>query len=314
MTDKTKIVYDPIVCTICGGALENVDEPKGKCKFCKTSWQVVEKPLTKTDKDKKRKAESPVREYRQIMIDGGGPGYMNRVMIGTATTGLIRMEWSQCRFGQIIPVNWSQISTVEFMDGYNPINYQVADAQNVIVKSAIERDFEWLLLYEHDVLPPPNAMLTINRYIAEERVPVVSGLYYTRSRPADPLVFRGRGDWVYKDWEVGDLVWCSGVPTGFLLIHMAILREMWKDSPEYAARNVITRRVFDTPRRSIYLPEKNIYNTFTGTSDLEWCNRVIEGEYFKKAGWKKYQKKEFPFLVDTNILCRHINQDGEQFP
>jgi hypothetical protein len=40
----------------------------------------------------------------------------------------------------------------------------------------------------------------------------------------------------------------------------------------------------------------------------------MEGGYFEKAGWREYQDKQWPFLVDTNIFCRHINPDGEQFP
>jgi len=260
------------------------------------------------------KSDTPVREYRTIIQAGGDISYINRVMIGTATTGVIRMEWSQARYGQIIPVNWSQVSTMEYMNGYVPLNYQVADAQNVIVQRAVERDFEWLLLWEHDVLPPPDALIKINKYIRDEQVPVVSGLYYTRAHPSEPLVFRGRGDSVYDKFKIGDLVWCSGVPTGFLLIHMAIIREMWKESPEYNARNLIVRRVFDTPRRAHFLEELNQYSTFSGTSDLEWCNRVMEEGYFKKAGWGKYQRKKYPFLVDTGIFCRHINIDGGQFP
>jgi hypothetical protein len=51
-----------------------------------------------------------------------------------------------------------------------------------------------------------------------------------------------------------------------------------------------------------------------GTSDLDWCTRVMEGGYFKKAGWPKFQRRKYPFLVDTNILCRHINPNGEIFP
>ena len=260
------------------------------------------------------KKESPVREYRSIIIDGGDASYLNRVMIGTAATGVIRIEWAQARYGQMVPVNWSEVSHLEYMTDFIPLHFQVADAQNVIVQQAIERDFEWLLLWEHDVLPQPDALIKINKYIRDEQVPVVSGLYYTRGHPTEPLVFRGRGTSVYTDWKIGDMVWCSGVPTGFLLIHMGILREMWKESPEYKARGRVVRRVFDTPRKVDYNPAINQYSTFQGTSDLEWCNRVIEGEYFKKAGWKKYQKKKYPFLVDTSIFCKHMNIDGSVYP
>jgi len=258
--------------------------------------------------------ESPVRPYKTITLDGGAGSYVNRLMIGIPTRGFCRMEWHQANIGMIIPVNWSQVTATEPFSAAYTYNYQVADAQNLLVQKALERDFEWILFYEDDIMPPPDAYMKLNEYIRAENTPVVSGLYYTRARPSEPLVFRGRGDSVYDKFNQGDKVWASGVPTGFLLIHMGLIRAMWDESPEYQARNRVTRRVFETPRRADYNAELNQFSTFSGTSDLEWCNRVIEGEYFRKSGWTKYQRKKFPFLVDTNILCRHINFNGEVFP
>ena len=71
---------------------------------------------------------SPVREYRTIVQDSGDPGYTNRVLIGIATTGLVRVEWVGARYGQVIPNNWSQVEMQEWMNSYIPLHYQVADA------------------------------------------------------------------------------------------------------------------------------------------------------------------------------------------
>lgn len=261
--------------------------------------------------------DSPVLEYRTIINDSGDPGYVNRLLVGTATTGLVRIEWVSARYGQMIPCNWSQVTMLQFINSYIPLRYQVADAQNLIVKAVIEGDFQWLILLEHDVLLPPDAFIRLNEYIQRADTPVVSGLYYSRSRPAEPLVFRGRGTSVFTDWKMGDLVWCDGVPTGILLIHAGILREMWADSEEYViANNQVVRRVFETPRNLWLNPESEQFNlnSITGTSDLLWCSRVMEEGYLKKAGWDSYQDMEFPFLVDTNIFCRHIDMDGTQYP
>ena len=192
--------------------------------------------------------------------------------------------------------------------------YQVADAQNLLVKEALEKDFEWLLLIEHDTMLPPDAFIRFNEYMRDEKVPIVSGLYYTRSRPSEPLVYRGRGTSFYTKWKMGDKLGVDGVPTGCLLIHTAILREMWKESPEYSLGNQITRRIFDTPRAVWFDEETGYFNTTQGTSDLEWCSRIIEGKFLTKAGWGAYQKRKYPFLIDTNIFCQHINVDGERFP
>jgi hypothetical protein len=66
-----------------------------------------------------------------ITLDGGTGTYVNRIMIGVPTTGVIRMEWHQSNVGMIIPVNWSQVTANEPISGYVTYNYQVADAAAV---------------------------------------------------------------------------------------------------------------------------------------------------------------------------------------
>ena len=263
----------------------------------------------------KRNPKSPVREYRSIVDENKQTWHTNRLMIGTPVTGLVRVEWVGARFGQIIPMNWSMVYVNQFMNTFMPLRYQVADAQNKIVKEFIERDFEWLLLIEHDVILPPDAFLRFNAHMLSEKYPVVSGLYYNRGRPSYPLAFRGRGTSVYLDWEMGDKVWCDGVPTGCLLIHGSILKEMWADADEYTVGDVVTRRVFDTPTYQWVDPENDLdWAQMGGTSDLNWCKDVMTGNYFERSGWGEFQDKEYPFLIDTRIFCKHINPDGEQFP
>lgn len=257
----------------------------------------------------------PIRAIRNIVQDSGDPGYVNRILVGTAATGLVRIEWVGARFSQIIPVNWSQVSTNEMMSGYYPTRYQVADAQNLIVKQCLVNDFEWLFLLEHDVMLPENAFVMLNEYMREAKYPVVSGLYYTRARPSEPLIFRGRGTGAYYNWKLGDLVWCDGVPTGCLLIHHSLLKLMWADSPEYIVKGQTVRRVFETPRRVFVDAENKRHNSMSGTSDLDWCDKVMKGGYLEKAGWADFCPDiANPFLVDTNLLCRHIDIGGEQFP
>jgi hypothetical protein len=251
--------------------------------------------------------------YTNTVIKNTGP-WMNRVLIGTPSTGTVRMEWVMSRFGQIIPTNWSAIDNIQPLLSYIPMQYLVPDAQNLIVKNAIEKKCEWLLLIESDNVLPPDAFLRFNEYMRNGDVPVVSGLYFTKSDPPEPMVYRGRGTSFYKKWRLGDKVWCDGVPTGALLIHCSILQKMWDESPEYIINGIITRRVFETPEKIWHDPETNGTFTLTGTSDLTWCERVIKGKYLEKAGWPKYQKMEHPFLVDTNIFVRHIDELGRMFP
>lgn len=255
--------------------------------------------------------------YSIGLQDSGNPEFVTRLLVGTPATGNVRIEWAQARYGQAVPVNWSMVQMLQFINSFIPLRYQVADAQNMIVKEAIEKNYEWLLLWEQDNVAPPDAMIRLNEYMSTKEVPVISGLYYTKSRPSYPLVFRGTGNTSYYDWKMGDKVWCDGVPTGFLLIHCSLLKAMWAESPEYVVHGqipTVTRRVFVSPTGLWYDPETGATNTLVGTSDLDWCKRVIQNKIFEKAGWPKYQEMEYPFLVDTNIFVRHITPDGVQYP
>ncbi len=262
--------------------------------------------------------DSPVQPYykvRNIAVNGNDPGYINRIMVGTATTGNIRIEWALARWGQIIPTNWSQVQMMQYMGTYAPIEYQIADAQNLIVKEVVEKNFEWLLLLEHDVILPVDAFVRINAHIRSEDNPVVSGIYFTKSIPAEPMIYRGRGNSYFTNWKLGDKVYADGVPTGCLLIHGGLLRKMWEESAEYViGGSTKTRRVFETPRDLHFDPLTGQWNATTGTSDLDWCSKVMKGGFLEKSGWKKHAKMRYPFLVDTNIYCKQIDEQGVIYP
>ncbi len=249
-------------------------------------------------------------------INDSGRSPRNRILISTPTLGVVRMEWAIARAGQVIPCNWSCSDMRTGLNAFVPIRYLVADAQNLAVQEAIEEDFEWLLLHEDDVILPSDAFLRLNGYMKKGDVPVVSGLYYTKSDPSEPVIYRGRGNSCFDGWKMGSRVWADGVPTGCLLIHCSILKAMWDESDDYEIFNGTTvRKVFETPARIWTDPESGQEQTQVGTSDLNWCDRVIEGNYFKKAGWSKVGRRKYPFLVDTKIACKHIDlSSGTQYP
>ncbi len=240
--------------------------------------------------------------------------WRNRLVIGHPSTGLVRMEWVFARFGQTIPCNWSHIDVVQFLQPTIPLQYQIADAENLIAKAVVESDAQALLMWEHDNIPPMDALVRLNEYLIDGKVPIVAGVYFTKSIPAEPLVYRELGAGYYGDWRMGDLVWCSGVPFGFTLICGKIIKAMWEESPEYIVNGQVTRRVFNAPSRHWLDPVKGVYVSEGGTSDLAWCQRVMKEGFFKKAGWPQYEGVPYPFLIDTNIFVHHIDQYGRRFP
>jgi hypothetical protein len=254
--------------------------------------------------------------YEAVELYGSLRSPQKRLLIGVPLTGMIRAEWMLARYHQVIPANWSQTERIVPLPNFSPMNYLVAEARNSIVKAFIEHEFEWLFFIDHDTIIPPDTFLRMNDYMLSKEVPIVSGVYFTRSLPSEPLVYRGRGTSYFKDWKFGDKVWTDGLPMGCTLIHGSIIRALWDESEEYfyAHQNETVRKVFESPQHVYFNPENlNWYNT-TGTEDLEFCRRVIENKIFEKAGWPEFQKKQYPFLIDTGIFCKHIDWDGKQYP
>jgi hypothetical protein len=211
-------------------------------------------------------------------------GKLNRrILIGTPTLGVIRMEWDSHRRGQIIPINFQigEIQANHQPDSVIAEGYHTADAQNVIVERAVLDRYEWLLLLEDDVLMPFDTLLKFNQHMIDQTAPIVSGLYFSKSEPSWPLVFRGRGNGAYLGFNTGDRVWCDGVPTGLLLLHGSILQYMWHASSEYKLPDGRKcRRVFEFHRESFYDPEEDRYFAKMGTC-LTPDTEVMTADGFK---------------------------------
>lgn len=256
-------------------------------------------------------------EEREILVSGIIKNKENptfRLVIGIPFTGLIRVEWALARWGQIIPTNWSHVDIIQFYDQHSPLGYSVPDARNMIAHSAMARDFEWLLFIDHDTMPPADMLVKLNQYMMDKSYPIVCGVYFTKSVPAEPLVFRGRGTGNYLDWKFGDKVMVDGIPMGCTLIHVSILKALAEECEYYTLENVAVKRIFRNPRVVWFDPQFNAWQAEVGTEDIDFCQRVMTKRIFDKAGWPKFQEMEYPFLVDTSIFCPHIDNSGLKYP
>jgi hypothetical protein len=248
------------------------------------------------------------------MLEKNGGLWNNRLLIVTPMTGLVRSEWAVGRYGQTIPTNWSHVEVMQWMSSYVPLRYQVADAENLGARQLIEGDFQWLLFIESDNVLPPGTFIKLNQYMISEKYPVVGALYFTKSVPAEPMIYREQGHGYCADWKLGDKVMCRGLPFGCTLIHGSIIRELWKTAEHYKVNGIDTRRVFKHPESVTLDPNSNDFFLSQGTTDLNFCNELIANRVFEKAGWPEFQKKKYPFLVDTTMFVKHIDHDGVQWP
>jgi len=237
-----------------------------------------------------------------------------RLMVSVPLTGLLRAEWALARYGQTIPCNWSQVEMISWLDMFAPLGFLVADARNVAVKQFIEGGFEWLFFIDHDVVMPPNTFQTWNQYMLKGDVPIFGGLYFTKSVPSEPLVYRGLGNSYFADWKMGEKVWVDGMGLGCNMIHRSMMENIYKDSKEYQIGQLKLKKVFETPSNTYFDAEKNAWFATGGTEDLTFYARLKREGYYKKGGWSKFQEKKYPLLCDTSIFARHIDWNGVQYP
>lgn len=271
----------------------------------------MDKSYTGTKSHKRIK--NPIIGFNSTIDEACEP-ITNRILVGIPATGLVRIEWVLARYGQVIPCNWSQSDLVHFIDQYSPLGFMVADARNMICTKAVEGDFKWVFFIDHDTLMPPQTLLTWNERMLSEDIPVFGGLYFTKGVPSEPLVYRGVGTSYYKNWKLGDEVWVDGLGMGCTMIHVSILKIMYDEAESYMIGPNTVKRIFTTPSKIGYDPQLKGWNAQSGTEDLQWCNEVRKRGILQKAGWGDIAKKRFPYLVDTNIFCKHIDNSGIQYP
>lgn len=251
-------------------------------------------------------------KYGKIVRSNIPPG--KRVFISIPMTGLIRSEFLMARYGQNIPPNWTHTEYITWLDNIAPLGFLVADARNVSVMEFLKGGWEWLFFIDHDVILPPQTFQLWNERILRADNPIWGGLYFIKSVPSEPLLYAEVGNGYMTDWKMGDEVWVRYMGLGCHVIHRSILEEIWKVSPEYQVGGQKTRKVFETPNKAYFDPETNMWNVSGGTEDFFFYNRLIKEGLLGKAGWKKHQKMERPYLCDTRVFCKHIDWNGIQYP
>jgi GT2 family glycosyltransferase len=152
----------------------------------------------------KKKWRSPQKTYTNKLYTNYG-SWKQRLLIGTPVTGHVRIEWHLARTGVVIPTNWSNAYCTPIIPSSAPLGYSTADAQNIIARDAIVGEYEWLILLEQDNLIPPDFFIKMNEYMRSEEVPVVSGLYFTKSDPPEPMVYGRSGNSFSDGWKIGEI-------------------------------------------------------------------------------------------------------------
>ncbi len=181
------------------------------------------------------------------------------MILGVPHNGYVSMEWAESYKNLVHPPAFRTYTRGQPIDA----------ARNTLVQKMQESNCDWIFFLDSDIICPPD----IIQKLLSHRLPIVSGLYYTRHAPVNPAMWTDAGDKAHfvsiTRFQVGNLVEAHVIGMGCCLIH---------------------RSVFDKIEKP-YFKWTNGFVENGISEDFYFCNKARE------AG--------FHIFVDTTMQCEH---------
>lgn len=198
--------------------------------------------------------------------------------VGVITRGWVSMKWMMHmdRIKGTFPIGMFWKYLVVEGRGW-------ADARTEVVHKARAMNFEWIMFIDDDVFIPDDA---VNRMISSGKK-ILTGMYWTKTDPARPVIFKKMGDGPYDSFPLDELIQVAGSGLGCCLIHMSVFDEFEKRGMPFFLENWIHT---DTDGKKMKCP-------------------VGEDHYF----FTKARECGFEVWCDTGILCDHLDYKTKRF-
>lgn len=161
---------------------------------------------------------------------GNGKVFGVNVVVGIPTFGMISHYFYQARQAQQFPLVSSAVDKIV-------TNKPIAEARNEIVQYALDQGANYIFWLDDDVIAPPDAFLKLYMHQKD----IINGVYWSKSNPPMPLLFRNHLEGPYMDWHIGDFIEIDAAGNGLTLVKTDVYRKMEKElggpwySTEYAS-------------------------------------------------------------------------------
>jgi len=197
------------------------------------------------------------------------------VVIGIPSFGMVSTYFMQSRASQQFPLVSSAIDKIV-------LNRPIADARNEIVEFALQQNANYIYWLDDDVLAPPDAFLKLFM----QQKDIINGVYWSKSNPPMPLLFRGHLQGPYLDWHVGDLIEVDAAGMGLTLVKTDVYRKMAQElgGPWYSVD----------------------YHSFPGDAPSISTPNNTEDLYFY---WKA-RKLGYKIWADTSVQAFHFDKNN----
>lgn len=140
------------------------------------------------------------------------------VVIGIPSFGMVSTYFYQAMKGQQFPLVSSAIDKVV-------LNKKIDEARNEIVDFALGQNANYIFWVDDDVIPPGDAFLKLYTHQKD----IINGVYWSKSSPPMPLLFRNHLEGPYWDWHVGDLIEIDAAGMGLTLVKTDVYRKIEKE-------------------------------------------------------------------------------------
>lgn len=157
---------------------------------------------------------------------------------GDGTISNVTHEWAQA----MAAVGGGLAVTVMRM---HVRNYRVDIAKERLVEMAIKNHAQYILMIDDDVIPPSDSLLKmISLWKSDPKYKIISGVYWSKSEPSVPLLFKGNMEGSYWDWKTTDIIEADAGGAGLLFVDTEVFKKMSK--PWFS-----TEYYFDDPRAGL---------------------------------------------------------------
>lgn len=198
------------------------------------------------------------------------------VVVGIPSFGMVSTYFLQSRISQQFPLVSSAVDKIV-------LNKPIAEARNEIVQYALDQGANYIYWLDDDVIAPPDAFLKM--YMSGKDI--VNGVYWSKSNPPMPLMFRNHLEGPYMDWHIGDFIEVDAAGNGLTLVKTDVYKkiaEMDGENGKWYSTN--------------YTSFKNATQSGSNnTEDLYFYWKA------KKAGFKVW--------VDTSIQAYHFEKNSQ---
>jgi hypothetical protein len=176
-------------------------------------------------------------------------------------------------FAKWMNMDTTHVTTTITINGAYVIDSVVAMVERALILDNWDR----LVIFEHDMIPPSDALTRIARYTPEQAV--VGSMYFGHPIPHTAIVYIEQSDGAYdpispdtvRDWCANPQLYrCDAVGFGFTSIARRVLEDWPLGEPMFATSKTL------------------------GSHDLWFCKRARE------QGHHVY--------VDTGIVCDHLTE------